>query len=192
MKQILAFVAASLISTSVVHGAAIDWQMSGMNSALKDFAGNVAANTTVYFVLADTASIATISDTSSATDFENALKEITLSSITTGDDGKKPASLAPNYTIVVESPKLTSGTSYTFGMLYTSKDDEGNGVYRLLADSSTTAAYDSSDPSSSQATSLSWSNMGKASWDKGYSVPEPSVALMGLLGLGMLLKRRSA
>ena len=191
MKRNIGLLSSLLISVGIAHGAAIDWTLSGMNSALTDYAGSAAANTTVYLVLADQSKIATITDLADASAFTTALDAITVATVESNSTGKKPATTTATY----ESPLLTAGTSYTFGMLYTSVDSDGNGYYRLLTSASSISAYDSSDPSSSQAVSLSWSNMGKASWTKGYTaaaVPEPSTAVLALAGLALLLKRRKA
>ena len=195
MKKILAIVSVAIVGATFSHGAAIDWQISGMNSELKNYLGTTAANVPVYLVLADSTSIATITDTASQAEFEEALANITIGSTTTGSDGKKPADWAStSYTKTFESDLLTSGTSYTFGMLYASQDADGNGNYRLLASTQSIMAYDVKDPTSAQTVSLSWSNMGKASWSSAYAapVPEPSTAALALAGLALLLKRRKA
>ena len=189
MKKLLAVSLALVASAEVCFGAAIDWTLSGMNTALTDYAGNTAGKTTVYLVLADNKSIASITDVAGEDAFTTALGSITVATVSSGTDGKKPATTTATF----ESPLLDAGTSYTFGMLYVSNDTDGNGFYRLLKSQSSVAAYDSSDPSSSQAVSLSWSTMKSAAWTKGYTaVPEPSTVALALAGLALLLKRRKA
>ena len=187
MKKILTILA--LVSTvGISHGAAIDWNISGINSALSNYDGTTAASTKIYLILADTSSLATITDVADPTSFESALSAITLTSTAAGSDGKKPAVTSTT----VESSLLTSGQSYTFGMMYMSTDTEGNGYYKIVTQTKT--AYDTSDPSTSQAVGLSWATMKSSSWTKGYTaaVPEPSTAMLALAGLALLIKRRRA
>ena len=186
-KAILALLCIACFSK--VEAASIQWSINGLASkVLYEYDGTtVAANKTVYFVLADNLSSLTGNETKK--DFEDALSAITLSTAQTSDTGTKPTVTNREVT----SPLLTAGETYSFGLLYYSTDDKGDGYYKIATVSS--QAYDPSDPTSVQDAKTSFTTFANASYgsEKAFSaVPEPSVALMGLLGIGMLLKRRKA
>ena len=186
MKKTLLLLAVLFTASQIMFGAAIEWQISGMNKALTNYDGATAANTTVYLILADSASLSTITGLegpNAASDFNTALAKITLASVTSASDGKKPATL----TSVVSSDLLSAGTTYTFGMLYVSEATDG-GYYRYVA--ATKPAYDLSDPTGKQTASLSWATMAGSTWQKGYAVPEPASAMLALAGVAMLIRRR--
>ena len=183
MKKTLLLLAVLFTASQIMFGAAIEWQISGMNKALTNYDGATAANTTVYLILADSSSLASITGLENEADFTSALSAITLSTVTSGTDGKKPATL----TSVVSSDLLSAGTTYTFGMLYVSEATDG-GYYRYVA--ATKPAYDLSDPTGKQTASLSWATMAGSTWQKGYAVPEPASAMLALAGVAMLIRRR--
>ena len=198
MKKLIAFFSVIVATVGATYAAAIDWNISGMNKVLSAYDGTTAANTAVYLVLADTTSLASITDATDEEAFNTALANIQVGVTESGIDGKKPSTTQST----VESPKLTSGTNYTFGMLYVSKDTAGNGYYRIVT--SDAAAYDTSDPSTSQAVGLSWATMSSAAWSNGWTkptdpdpgptpgVPEPATGALALAGVALLFKRRRA
>ena len=187
MKKTLLLLAVAFTASQLVFGASIEWYISGINKALSNYDGSVAASTSVYLVLADSASLSTITGlegADAATSFTEALSKITLSSVTSGTDGKKPASTRS----VVSSDLISAGTQYTFGMLFVSEATDG-AYYKYVTNPQT--AYDISDPTSQKTTTLSWSDMNNASWTKGYTaVPEPASAMLALAGVAMLIRRR--
>ena len=191
MKKTLLTIAGLLLFASMSHGASISWIMSGKNQALKDYSNAVAGGATVYLILADTTSLASITSTDSKaltkTEFDNALAAITIGSVSAGADGKKPTVT----TVDMSSDLLTASQNYLLGSLYMGYDDAGNGFYRIATNTGT--AFDPSVEGSAGTVSLNWANMGTASWTKGYTaVPEPSTAVLALAGLALLLKRRRA
>ena len=188
MKKTLLLLAVLFTASQIMFGAAIEWQISGMNKPLTNYDGATAANTTVYLILADSASLSTITGLegpNAASDFNTALAKITLASVTSNADGKKPATLNS----VVSSDLLSAGTTYTFGMLYVSEATDG-GYYRYVT--SKRPAYDlDGDPTYKQTASLSWATMLGSTWTKGYTaVPEPASAMLALAGVAMLIRRR--
>ena len=127
MKKLIAFISVIVATVGATYAAAIDWNISGMNKVLQTYDGTTAANTAVYLVLADSTSLASITDATDEASFNTALSNIKITETQSGSDGKKPSTTSQT----VESTKLTSGTNYTFGMLYVSKDTAGNGYYRM-------------------------------------------------------------
>ncbi len=187
MKKLLTLAALVAVSMSA-YGASINWNISGINNVLDTYDGGTAANTTVYLILADAASLDTItSSTQFKTDFTTALNAITINTTASNAAGKKPAVVAD---IISTSELLTAGTSYTFGMIYVSEDASGNGYYALSTASGMAYTYDPEDPSAAQSVSLSWSTMNSSAWTQGYAVPEPATAALALAGLAMLIRRR--
>jgi len=187
MKKTFLLIASLMLFASMSHGASITWIISGKNTALKDYASNVAAGTTVYLILADSTSLASITDIEGKDAFEDALAAITVGSVTADSDGKKPEQT----TVDMSSSLLTAGNSYTLASLYLGYDSDGNGYYRYASNTGT--AFDPSVEGSAGTISTSWANMGTATWTKGYTaVPEPSTAALALAGLALLLKRRKA
>ena len=189
MKKTLALLLVFLAATSV-QAASIDWSLSGKNQVLSEYGGGTASKTPVYLILADSASLASITDVVGETAFKDALSLITVATLEAGSDGKKPAGLVNN-TVTVASDKITAGQSYNMAMIYVSVDTDGNGWYKMA--SGLGVAYDPSVEGSSGLVSTDWGTMRSSSWTKGYSpVPEPSTAVLALAGLALLLKRRRA
>ena len=186
MKKTLALLLGLLAATSV-QAASINWTVSGKNQALSEYGGTTAAGTTVYLILADATSLASITDVANLTDFTTALDSITIGTVESDSAGKKPNPI----TTTVSSSKLTAGTSYTMASIYISVDPDGNGFYKMAT--GVGVAYDPSVEGSSGSISTDWGTMRSASWTKGYTaVPEPSTAVLAFAGLALLLKRRRA
>ena len=189
MKKIITSFAL-VVAAATLQAASIDWSISGVNSAIADYSGATAANTTIYLILADATSLSSItydsvSNPLTESDFYSALSAITVATRTAGADGKKPT---PS-TGTVESPLLVAGNSYPMAMIYVSSSG-ADGYFRAVT--ATGNAYDPSIEGSSGGVGTSWSNMRNSSWTQAYSVPEPGIACMALLGVGMMLKRRRA
>ena len=189
MKKTLALLLGFLAATSV-QAASIDWVIAGKNQVLSEYGGTTAAKTPVYLILADSASLATITDVVGESAFSDALSDITIATLEAGTDGKKPAGLVQN-TITVASDKLTASQQYDLAMIYVSVDTDGSGYYKMVA--ARGMAYDPTVEGATGGVSTDWGTMRSATWTKGYSpVPEPSTAVLALAGLALLLKRRKA
>ncbi len=188
MKKMIILATLAAVSVSA-YGASINWTISGINNALDEYVGGVAANTTVYLILADSTSLASITSTTQFdTDFFTALDAITINTTASGADGKKPAVTTG---IVSSSELLSAGTAYTFGMIYVSEDAQGNGYFALSTGTATAYNFDPEDASGAQDVALSWSTMNSSSWTQGYApIPEPSTAALAIAGLAMLIRRR--
>ena len=189
MKRIITCLVFAAAFTA--SAASINWQVSGLaNKILNNYDGSVAANTPVYLILADTASLASITGCADKDTFVSALEDITVASGTTKADGKKWDG-AGNYT-AYKSPLLTAGAQHALAMLYYSEDAAtGIGYYKITTGKGN--AYDETVPGATGSISLSYANLGTATWTKGYeAVPEPSTAALALAGLALLLKRRKA
>ena len=194
MKTILASLALAVVAT-IAPAASIDWSVTGMNKVLNEYDGTVASGTTVYLVLADATSLASItydeaSNPLTDATFADARSAITIGTVNAGADGKKPSKTLNT----VSSDLLTAGTEYTLAAIYFSTASDGNGYYRSVVTPGT--AYDPTVAGSAGAISTSWATMSTAQWTKGYApapaVPEPSSAALALAGLALLLKRRRA
>ena len=189
MKKFFATLALVTIASSL-QAASIDWTVSGLNKVLTDYSGSTAAGTTVYLILADSASLASITSTESKTltksEFEDALDAITIATVSADNEGKKPATVKNT----VASDLLTAGSTYQMAAIYLSSTAEFT-YYRSSGAVSGTA-YDPAIEGASGGVGTSWATMSAATWTKASAVPEPSTAALALAGLALLLKRRKA
>ena len=186
-KEILfAFLALALPATA----ASIDWTMStgiATKNYMVDEKGNKLTGVAYLMLVSDLESPSFTAFTS-----EQDIKDLALG----GSDGSLAITDGVNKTTkTTTDSRLSAPTSYTFKVLVY---DTVNQSY-YLSEAKTQSAYnltgdEYTDPKS---ISLSSDNMFASSATRGTQtyvpvVPEPSVAFMGLLGLGMLLKRRKA
>ena len=189
MKKILATLSFVVLAASV-QAASIDWTVSGLNKVLTDYSGSTAAGTTVYLILADSSSLASITSTDSKTltkqEFEDALSAITIATVSSGTDGKKPATVKNT----VESDLITAGSTYQMASIYLSPTSDS--IYFRSSGAVSGTAYDPKVEGASGGVGTSWATMSAANWTKGAAVPEPSTAVLALAGLALLLKRRRA
>lgn len=181
---LMAFAAMAMTASA----ASINWTISGAaTGTAREFDGvTIAANTTLYFIVAN--DLTTITSSSQlASEFFTDLSALTITTSAALPTGKKPTVSA----LPVSSPLLTSGQLTTFGMLYVSEDGLGNGFYRIVTNVAAPYA-DGAQPIDQQEVITSFSTMAGSGWVQGYAapVPEPATAALALAGLAMLIRRR--
>ena len=186
MKTVSLFVTLFALAISA-QAATINWAIGGSTSyVLTDVNGNPYANQTIYLISA--ADIASITDPDNLTkdSFETALSAITIATAQSSSTGTKPT-----YKNEVSSTMMTAGSSFSFGMLVFSQDNEF-GYYKVLTGNGTPFADDAPATGRNATITTAWNTLGGKSWTKAYAVPEPSTAVLALAGLALLLKRRRA
>ena len=196
-NSILAVLCIALIS-SVAQAASINWSISGSTTSVlyaPNNDGTVSTTplggATLYLILATEENLASLETYAGKKDkkgFDDALKDMTLNSTySTTETGTRPTVAD----VVVSSPSLSSGTSTPFALLVMAPSADGSVFYKQITATGIPYA-DGSTPDAQTTLTTQWGKMTSATASTWKTVPEPSVALMGLLGLGMLLKRRRA
>ena len=176
MKKLFSLlIVAAMAGTA--SAASIDWTLKGSSFTTSDGSATRAADYLVVAILASdldsaVSAISTVNTDSSA--FESYVK----SSGTTAKTGATSGSFTVSQDSGVAIPLVL--------IAFDAKNYEDATHYLVSGTESGTTYEPPATPVTATFNSTSYS--GK-SW---VAIPEPSVALMGLLGLGMLLKRRRA
>ena len=186
MKKILVAFAAVAFA-AVAQAASINWAVGANSWTLAD-GTKAAKGTTVYLI--DAASWSTI---------ETSILAGTTS-FTTSDTGVLAVGATSNtkgqiLSNTATSTQLTAGTSYNFAYLVIDGDNY------FASATKTQAAYDTSDPVYSEVNSITFdaatftstSGLTGGTWQSSAAVPEPTSALLLLLGVaGVALRRKQA
>lgn len=192
MKHIKTFlgVIALGLTLSSAHGAAILWSVA--NNAIKgvNVSGDVISDSTtnlgganLYFLYGTITDDEVLTALSSSEIDTSAFSTATvLQNVTSKNAGNKPQGTTP-----VVSDLISATESNPFSLLiYTAV--ENTTYYKVVTGSQ--KGYDNSSALNAPTVmSFSAADVQGKTWA---AVPEPSVALMGLLGIGMMIRRRRA
>ena len=165
--------------------ASIDWELNtGRNGYMTDSTGAKLTGT-AYLMLTDT--LTGVSFTS-----EQDIVDLALG----GSSGSLSIANGVNKTTMTSTDdRLTAPTSYSFTVLVF---DSVNKEYFLSSAANSETAYNLSGDEYTDAKTVSFSasqmyaDATTRNTQTYVPVPEPSVALMGLIGIGMLIRRRKA
>ena len=182
MKKIVTLMMA-LALCATANAASVDWGVSRKSFMTSDGTSNQAENYYVAVFLYESLSDVNTALSTLGTAAESsitALSQLEVSNGVTNNRGAAEGSFTTD---------KASGTEFKwFTVVFDAKKIEDASNY-LVSSASLSNAYVAPDNPANIGTFDS-SSYANSSWTP--IVPEPSVALMGLLGLGMLLKRRRA
>ena len=191
MKKLM-IAAAIVCAAAFAQAASLDWSLSTKNTIkyLTDGDGNASASIVCY--LMDTA----------GSDYETFVSDLAKGDVnastitgyssylqqgTTGTSGAKLGKLDPGPKATVTTP----GKDYTCVFVAFGKDTLGKDVYYLSGEQTGTS-YDGSEEYPT-GTTAKWSSYSADNWKSVSSVPEPTSAMLLLLGVaGLALKRKRA
>ena len=184
MKKLLTMILAAGLC-GVASAASVNWSVAGQSFTTSDGSNTRAKDYLVLvFLDSDKSAVTTALSSGDASAVSAALATYTSAegfSATTKATGAASGSFTSSesvgttlklWSVAFDAKTVAEATSYLMSAKFVESD-----VYEAPATPTNKGAFSSDSYSGS-----SWTPM----------VPEPSVALMGLLGLGMLLKRRRA
>ncbi len=182
MKRILTL-ALALGLCGLANAASVNWSVAGKSFSTSDGANARAADYFVaVFLYSDYDVVLTGLKSGDATAVDSAVASYIQNSNTTGKTGGTDGSFTTT------SPSGTTLQLFTVAFDAKTIKDASNYIMSVAVDSD---AYEAPATPTNQG-AFTADSYSSSSWTKMEAVPEPSVALMGLLGIGMLLKRRKA
>lgn len=186
MKKFIT-IASSILACAFAQAASVDWSVAGSSFTTSDGSSARARN---YLILvfqdSDYATVTAALSSGDSASVASALESYTSQS---GYTSTTKATGAAGSTFTTTEASGTTLTLWTVAFDATTIAEASN--YLLSSASVLSDAYEA-PATPSNTGSFSSSSYSGNSWTKMEAVPEPSVALMGLLGIGMLVKRRRA
>lgn len=190
MKKYLIALAAVFCLAGTSQAASILWSVG--NGAIKSFTvsgetitegtANL-ADANLYFILG-TLSSEDVASAFTTSGFTTPMSVTLLDQAVSTKGGSKSAGSTP-----ITNSGISADSATPFSLVIASQLDS-EWYYKVINKEGT--GYDETNPQNPSVTLTFTANEVKsASWTHA-AVPEPSVAIMGLLGIGMLLKRRRA
>ena len=183
MKRIFTSLLA-LAFCCTASASSVDWSVASKSFTTSDGTNERAAN--YYVAVYLFSDFSTVSDILSKTKSENLTAALESYEVATGTT-KGTGATSGTFTSTVDSGTVLS----LFTVAFDASTIASAGKY-IISDSVDSQAYVApATPDANTKGAFTSDAYKNSSWTP-VAVPEPSVALMGLLGLGMLLKRRKA
>jgi hypothetical protein len=182
MKKLLTMLLAIGLG-SVASAASVDWSVASKSFTTSDGSSERAKNYLVcVFLQSDYANVVSalsaVDGAAVASAF--ATGSYVKSQELTGNNGSTGGTFTTSE---------ASGTMLTLFTVAFNADTIAGATYYTISSSADSQAYEA--PSTPSKTA-DYNSSSYSAWKKIEPIPEPSVAIMGLLGIGMLLKRRRA
>ena len=183
MKKIITTLLAFAFCVSV-NAASVDWGVSRKSFTTSDGSSEQAANYYVLVFLYENYDDVNTALSSLGTDSESSVSMLTSLAVSSGTTNNRGATEGSFDT------EKASGTLFTLFTVAFDATSVAAAENYLVSSTALSNAYVAPDNPANIGT-FSSSNYSGSSWTA-IAVPEPSVALMGLLGIGMLIRRRRA
>lgn len=191
-KSIILAVLAAIAIPAVSEAAAIKWSLAGNSVLGIDVAsdGTITETTRtagvdLYFFLGTTTD-EEVKNAFTSTGFNTSASMATATFLEQSQSNAGGAKVAGNTPVI--NDLISSSKANDFFVILSQKVDSTY-YYKVVTGSQT--GYETTGDPLPTPTTMAWTaqNVASASYA---AVPEPSVALMGLIGIGMLIRRRRA